>query len=364
MLTVMVCIAMVVAVSAVVPANANAVQPVDLSEWTAESYPAVYGFPAGVWTVSDNTSVFQSKNGQPTMFYSDFPAFSTIFEGKIKVETTGDNDFIGFALGFRPGDTANTSADYLLVDWKQGNQWFNFGSPSCTPGSTAPAGLAVSRVTGIPTADEFWGHTNFPASTPPPPCPDDGGLDQLAQGKNLGSTGWADNTEYEFKFVFNAASLKVFVDGVLEIDITGSFNDGRIAFYNFSQESVRYSGFTVEPLVQIDIKPGSDPNCFNNDGHGVIPVAILGSADFDATQVDSATVQLEGLEVRAAGKSNKLLAHVEDVNGDGFDDLVVQIEDTDGTFTSGSGTATLTGNLYPEYGGTAIEASDAICVVP
>ncbi len=27
------------------------------------------------------------------------------------------------------------------------------------------------------------------------------------------------------------------------------------------------------------------------------------------------------------GKSNKLLAHIEDVSGDGFDDLVVQIEE-------------------------------------
>ena len=39
---------------------------------------------------------------------------------------------------------------------------------------------------------------------------------------------------------------------------------------------------TFKP-VAIDIKPGSDPNCFNNDGHGVIPVAILSSTDFDAT---------------------------------------------------------------------------------
>jgi hypothetical protein len=116
--------------------------------------------------------------------------------------------------------------------------------------------------------------------------------------------------------------------------------------------------------VEIDIKPGSDPNCFNNDGHGVIPVAILGSADFDVTQVDAGTVKLEGLDVAARGKAEKLLAHVEDVNGDGFDDLVLNIEDTDGTFSSGSGTATLTGNLLTAFGGTPIQGTDAICVVP
>lgn len=227
---------------------------VDISTWTAESYPAVSGFGAGVWTVAgDNLSVYQSVNGQPTLFYSDFLAFNTSFQGKIKVETTGDDDFIGFALGFQPGDTSNSSADYLLVDWKQGNQSFNFGSPSCTPGSFAPRGLAVSRVTGIPTADEFWGHTNFDS----PACSDlNNGLQELQRGATLGSTGWVDNQEYEFKFEFSSTSLKVFVDGTLEIDITGSFSDGRIAFYNFSQASVRYRGFTVAPLCE----PVEDPD--------------------------------------------------------------------------------------------------------
>jgi hypothetical protein len=112
-------------------------------------------------------------------------------------------------------------------------------------------------------------------------------------------------------------------------------------------------------VVSIDIKPGSDPSCFNNDGHGVIPVAILGSADFDVTRVDPGTVQLEGLAVSAKGKSNKLLAAYEDVNGDGYPDLVIKIEDVDGTFTQGSGTATLNGNLYD---GTPIQGTGDICI--
>jgi len=118
---------------------------------------------------------------------------------------------------------------------------------------------------------------------------------------------------------------------------------------------------SVEPFqVDIDIKPGSDPNCFNNDGNGVIPVAILGSADFNVTQIDASTVQLEGMAIRAVGKSNKLLAHIEDVNEDGIEDLVVQIEDTDGTFSSGDTIATVTGNLL---NGIQFEGSDTICIV-
>jgi hypothetical protein len=121
--------------------------------------------------------------------------------------------------------------------------------------------------------------------------------------------------------------------------------------------------------VEIDIKPGSDPNCFNNDGHGVIPVAILSDCvdgcvpggGFDATQVDPATVEMESLAVRVVGKSDKLQAHIEDVNNDGCDDLVVQIEDQDGVFENGETEATITGNLYD---GTAIEGTDTICIVP
>jgi Tol biopolymer transport system component len=117
-------------------------------------------------------------------------------------------------------------------------------------------------------------------------------------------------------------------------------------------------------FVGIDIKPGSDPNCFNNDDKGVIPVAILGSATFNATEIDASSMELEGLTVKAVGKSNKLLSHVEDVNADGFLDLVIQIEDSDGVFSRGSGMATLTGNLLPEFGGTLIEGTDSVCIVP
>jgi len=126
-------------------------------------------------------------NGQPTFFYSDFTAFGTSVTGKIR-PGGGDDDYVGFALGFQPGDSTNAAANYLLVDWKQGTQSFDFGAPSNSPGGNALSGLAVSRVTGIPDADEFWQHKNL-ASTPA-----GSGLQELARGTNLGNTGWVDNT--------------------------------------------------------------------------------------------------------------------------------------------------------------------------
>jgi hypothetical protein len=202
----------------------------------------VSGFGAGIWTVApDGSAVTQSVNGQPTLFYSDFNVFNTKVEGKI-VSGGGDDDYIGFVLGFDPGDSSSAAADYLLVDWKAGTQTFDFGAPSCTPGSVAPSGLAVSRVTGIPSADEFWGHVNFDAS-----CSDlQSGLQELQRGATLGATGWSAGVSYKFKFVFNESKLEVYVNDALELDIAGSFANGRMGFYNFSQANVTYSAFTLD----------------------------------------------------------------------------------------------------------------------
>ena len=200
------------------PAMAAAV---DLSTWTPQNYTA----GAGIWAVqSGNTSVLQTRNGNPTVFLSDQSALGTEIQGKIKVTTTSDDDFIGFVLGFSPGDFSSSLADYLLIDWKQGNQ------------SGAEAGLAVSRVTGVVTnADPgFWEHTN--------------GMTELARGTTLGSTGWVDNVEYTFGFVFTPTNLRVSVNGVQQINLNGSFSGGNLGFYNYSQSGVLYSGFTQDVL--------------------------------------------------------------------------------------------------------------------
>jgi hypothetical protein len=124
--------------------------------------------------------------------------------------------------------------------------------------------------------------------------------------------------------------------------------------------------------VTIDIKPGSYPNCFNMNGNGVVPVAILGSADFDVTQIDVSTLKFGGLDVRVKGNGTPQCS-VEDVSGDftypegapdGFDDLVCQFVDDPATWSPDDGTATLSGNLKADYGSTPFEGSDEICLRP
>lgn len=107
--------------------------------------------------------------------------------------------------------------------------------------------------------------------------------------------------------------------------------------------------------VDIDIKPGSDPSCFNSDGKGSIPVVIFSTDEFDATQIDPTTLDLDGQSVMMRGPN--LLANFEDVDEDGLLDLVVQFNDDD-VYPQGTQTGTLTG----EFDGTPIEGTDEICI--
>lgn len=53
--------------------------------------------------------------------------------------------------------------------------------------------------------------------------------------------------------------------------------------------------------VPVDIKPESCPNPLNVNSKGVLPVAILGTADLDVTQIDVSTVTLESVSpIRSA----------------------------------------------------------------
>lgn len=143
---------------------------------------------------------------------------------------------------------------------------------------------------------------------------------------------------------------------------------------NEGSTNIDSTSVDIEPAisvitVDIDIKPGSYPNCFNVNGHGVIPVAVLGSDTFDVTQIDINTLNFAGLDVRVKGNSSPQCS-VEDVSGDftdpagapdGYDDLVCQFVDDPSVWSPGDGIASLIGALYDE---TAIEGSDAICIVP
>ena len=130
------------------------------------------------------------------------------------------------------------------------------------------------------------------------------------------------------------------------------------------EDGVNYGDQTViitvpEPVIEvdIDIKPGSDPNSINLNGNGVVPVAILGTATFDVTTVDALTVTFGPGGASMVHKN----AHLEDVNGDGFIDMVLHFKTQDTGIAPDDTEAALTGQTL---GGTDIYGTDSVRTVP
>lgn len=120
--------------------------------------------------------------------------------------------------------------------------------------------------------------------------------------------------------------------------------------------SVAYDDIRVVSLafsVPIDIRPRGPHNRIHPHSHGLIRVAILSTADFDAATVDPSSVRFgpDG----ASPSHGK--AHVKDVNGDGVDDLVLRFRTRDTGIRCGDGSASLTASTFA---GQLIQGTDSI----
>jgi len=134
------------------------------------------------------------------------------------------------------------------------------------------------------------------------------------------------------------------------------------------------------PAQPLDIKPGSCPNPLKIKEKGVLPVAILGTEDFDVSQVDPVSVFLEGVA--------PLRWYMEDVatpyepiigKGDAFDcnkygpdgymDLTLKFNAQEVVAALGDVKVGdvlvlhLTGNLTEEFGGTPFYGEDVVLII-
>jgi hypothetical protein len=118
--------------------------------------------------------------------------------------------------------------------------------------------------------------------------------------------------------------------------------------------------------LQIDVRHTLDVEVISNinpRSSGVVPVAILGSGSFDIFDIDVATLQFG-----QGGATTKhdltdpwaYKEHLQDLNLDGFMDLVVHFPTQDTGIACGHESATLTGETLD---GQLIEGSDSLVTV-
>ena len=271
---------------------------VDLTQWTEHDYQ---GGSAGDWRIEGGgTSVKQYINGEPTFFVSDSDFIDREFVGRIAVETTSDDDFIGLVFGFQTNGNG-VPDDYYLVSWKQGNQ------------DAAERGFKLLKITDTASSgvSGLWDGEN------------DAHIQVIARDS---SYGWQDNVEYDF-------SVRYESDGQIDIEIrrtsdqtllwSTSYTDpaslglGKVGFFNYSQSAVRYSGlqqaeFLDEGAYQLTAHSG-DPGLRDLDG---IPIDGdddgVGGGDYVYRfVVDQTTPEVSGATI--AGDS--LAIQFDDIGG-------------------------------------------------
>jgi len=141
-------------------------------------------------------------------------------------------------------------------------------------------------------------------------------------------------------------------DRLVVLDDQGGGNGIKYDNFLVSVENVR--------IIAIDIKPGDATNSINLTSNGVIPVALLSDATFDATQVDPSTVTLAGGSVKLIAKGTQYSCMVQDENLDGKPDLLCHIDTNQLVVEPGASSAVLEAKTF---NGQVVRGQDSINIV-
>lgn len=189
------------------------------------------------------------------------------------------------------------------------------------------------------------------------------------------------NTETGDDWILNAWLVKVDAEGekvwnqVFEenrkriLSVIGSKNSYLFAgdtesFDRFDRNTwfVKFSERDIEINININIKPGDGSNSINPNSRGVTPVAILSDDNFNAPeQVDVNTLRFgPPAVVNDNGGATAERNSVEDVDGDGDDDLVVHFTTNETEFSDGDETGKVVGETQNEI---PLSGTDSVRIV-
>jgi hypothetical protein len=190
-------------------------------------------------------------------------------------------------------------------------------------------------------------------------------LDTISEGASSTNAS-CDSPSPPAMFTFSTAGIK-----------SVTLNSGHYGFYGrtgpaLDDLTLTFTSSVID--VPLDIKPQSCPNPLNVKSKGVLPIAILGTEDFDVTEIDLASIRLAGVApIRSSIEdvSTPLLEKEDECDcttegEDEIDDLTLkfdtqEIVDALGEVADGDVfVLTLTGELSD---GTPIEGEDCIIIL-
>lgn len=218
---------------------------IDFNTWIQEGYAA-----NGDWNVQGGgTSVFQTINGDPTFYVSPDTFLNVRINGRIRIEDSGDDDFVGFVFGYKEPKAVLNQYDFFLFDWKRLNQ-MKGGQ------YLAEEGFTLSRIQGVVQPGvanywpSFWDHAPSATCTP--------------IATSYGNTqGWNAFTDYDFTLLYTPTRVTILVNNDTIFDVPGCYEPGRFGFYNYSQPNVRYSDFSYNLISNYEVEFSNYDQCLN-----------------------------------------------------------------------------------------------------
>jgi len=132
--------------------------------------------------------------------------------------------------------------------------------------------------------------------------------------------------------------------------------------------------------VYVDIKPGGCPTPINVGSKGVLPVAVLGTGDFDVSTIDPQSITLAGVSPLRWSKEDVASPYAinvdecdindcHDLTGDGYVDLTLKFDSEEIAAAVGEVydrdclILELTGELKAAYGALQIKGGDVVSIL-
>ena len=194
----------------------------------------------------------------------------------------------------------------------------------------------------------------------------------------------------EITIEFRSQHMLLFLDGeqIMDSDITGKYIGGYASCVIFGipsgiqlypgngPSSVQLDYLRIRGLLRatVDIKPGSCPNPLNVKSKGVLPVAILGSENFNVFDIDPVSIRLEGAapirssyeDVAALAPDTGDVCECTTEGPDGYIDLVLKFDTQDlveelGELNDGDVLSLILTGV--DINGTPIEGTDCVVVI-